>query len=174
MGVDGQEKGKVMLEKHIFQVGEDVSRRRFVAKSLSFRKLHYCIPNGHLAREIPDCGKTGDSPPNRGPVSGKGDMISIRAGSHWWSTSGGVAARWRRRIRYNAKDEQASEQTGGEARRNTAATGGVRRSRTWDKRSCPTCGDALARFGAGSLNLYSEAYTGGSDPFEVLKLQEVK
>ena len=26
-------------------------------------------------------GKTGDSPPNRGPVSGKGDMISIRAGS---------------------------------------------------------------------------------------------
>ena len=48
----------------------------------------------------------------------------------------------------------------GEARRNPAATGGVRRSRTWDKKSCPTCGDALARFGSGSLNIYSEAYTG--------------
>ena len=38
---------------------------------------------------------------------------------------------------------------------------GVRARGTKGQATCPTCGDALARFGSGNLNIYSEAYTGG-------------
>ena len=55
---------------------------------------------------------------------------------------------------------------GGIQPRPAAPSLGVRARGTKGQTSCPTCSDALARFGSGNLNIYSEAYTGGSDPFE--------